>query len=137
MTADEKISLLNDLCGRLLTTTFIEITNNQGNTTIVPLTFQHILDFKQSLISIMPYYRANISCMTDDEKKHLHELLDLSTNDIVANIKTNNCGIDNDKYHFYYTYEIDRLNDQHFDYRHLIDKGLALEAPEQMYYDKQ
>ena len=136
MTAEEKTSLLNDLCGRLLTTTFVEITDNQGNTTIVPLTFQHILDFKQSLISIKPYYRP-ISSMTDAEKKHLHRLLDLSADDIVTDIKTDNCGIDNGKYHFYYTYEIDWLNEQHFDYRYLIDKGLALEAPEQMYYDEQ
>ena len=30
---------------------------------------------------------------------------------------------------------IDWLNNHHFDYRGLIEKGLALEAPEEMYYD--
>ncbi len=68
----------------------------------------HIEDLK-------PYLRQ-MSSMTKEEIKEYHSLC----------------------YYYYGTYfdsadSIDWLNSHHFDYRGLIEKGLALEAPEGMY----
>jgi hypothetical protein len=65
---------------------------------------------------IMPYLRPMFS-MTEDEKKEEWELWDIVT-------KTRN------DLHYLYT---DFLASHHLDYRGLIEKGLALEAPEDMY----
>ena len=67
-------------------------------------------------ISIKPYLRP-MSSMTEKERKehNLHRLSKWSTySEYCANV-------------------IDWLNAHHFDYRGLIEKGLALEAPEGMY----
>ena len=63
------------------------------------------------LESIKPYLRP-LSSMTEEEKKESGELYKKNT------------GMWDD---------LDWLNAHHFDYRGLIEKGLALEAPEDMY----
>ena len=82
---------------------------------------------------VKPYLRP-MSSMTDEEKEELQSLCD-------------GIEIDDDGNHFHYTTiysdvesfrgvdfgAIDWLNAHHFDYRGLIEKGLALEAPEDMY----
>ena len=65
---------------------------------------------------VLPYLRP-MSNMTEEERKehNLHRLSKWSTySEYCANV-------------------IDWLNAHHFDYRGLIEKGLALEAPEGMY----
>ena len=75
---------------------------------------------------IKPYLRP-MSSMTEEERRFL--------------LKFGTVGMDeNDKVFDVYPYGMERtmsvidfLNANHFDYRRLIEKGLALEAPEGMY----
>ena len=60
-----------------------------------------------NIFKIKPYLRP-LSSMTEEERKYFRKLA--------------------------FTYDfVDALNKHHFDYRNLIEKGLALEAPEDMY----
>ena len=69
------------------------------------------------IADIKPYLRP-MSSMTEEEKRGYIILDDLVTVDgvLVSSCET-----------------FDWLNTHHFDYRGLIEKGLALEAPEEMY----
>lgn len=84
---------------------------------------------------IKPYLRP-LSSMTEDEKDELYDWgWDVNDDNIYSGGST-------DANNVYQTYQkdlrdarwlIDWLNSHHFDYRGLIEKGLALEAPEEMY----
>ena len=74
--------------------------------------------YKENLGECKPYLRP-MSSMTDKEKTEYKK--------IAPGIAWH-YGI-----HFPTTNKIDWLNARHFDYRELIEKGLALEAPEGMY----
>ena len=83
---------------------------------------------------VRPYLRP-MSSMTEEEKKMLWEELDKDMVILETNIDTSiisvykgRCYRGNPIYH-----EIDFLNRNHFDWRGLIEKGLALEAPDGMY----
>ena len=67
------------------------------------------------LSEVKPYLRP-MSSMTEEEKAEYHSLCD------------SYYGI-----YFDTVDSIDWLNAHHFDYRGLIEKGLAIEAPEGMY----
>ena len=71
-----------------------------------------------------PYLRP-MSSMTDEEKEDFGVFIHIQPKRY--NGYTVNCS------HYYTVSEIDWLNAHHFDYRGLIEKGLALEAPEGMY----
>lgn len=76
----------------------------------------------KKVCNIVPYLRS-MSSMTEDEKK-IYKNLELS-------VKTS---VGLGKYSIWrYDDLFDWLNAHHFDYRGLIEKGLALEAPENMY----
>lgn len=67
-----------------------------------------------------PYLRP-MSSMTEEESEKFEEYLELQSEYTTgADIRF--------KYDMF-----DWLNSRHFDYRHLIEKGLAIEAPEEMY----
>ena len=67
-----------------------------------------------------PYLRP-MSSMTEVESEKYEEFLELQAEYTTgADIRF--------KYDMF-----DWLNSKHFDYRHLIEKGLAIEAPEEMY----
>lgn len=68
-----------------------------------------------SLETIKPYLRS-MSSMTPDERFEYDELNHFYTKGLTFNVD-----------------EIDWLIVHHFDFRGLIEKGLALEAPEDMY----
>lgn len=74
--------------------------------------------FIQEEIYLKPYLRL-MSSMTEEEKTEYRN--------IASGIEWN-YGIQ-----FPTTNKIDWLNERHFDYRGLIEKGLALEAPANMY----
>lgn len=84
-----------------------------------------------SLEDVKPYLRP-MSSMTDSEYKEYEEANDLDTLDssetLKENLKTKSRVRISKWYH-----GVDWLNAHHFDYRGLIEKGLALEAPEGMY----
>ena len=84
---------------------------------------------------IKPYLRP-MSSMTEEE---LHELQDVLGPGI--EIRDNIIDILDSSIHIFSLLELhavfDWLNKHHFDYRGLIEKGLALEAPEGMYNVKE
>ena len=128
MTQEEKQLLLIDLCARLRDriwvkigafsdytlvgydstkdTFTVELVDEHGRTNYIPGIFAD--DMK-------PYLRP-MSSMTEEEHRELRAVYDNGPNGLV------------DEYS-----HIDWLNANHFDYRGLIPKGLALEAPEEMY----
>ena len=127
MTQEDKELLLKDLCARLPygVVCYYE-TSDTSETMLGKLTFRSIESFatikplvsekdssmvySYKVISIKPYLRP-MSSMTNIERQEYGLVLcdELSIN------------------------KFDWLNAHHFDYRGLIPKGLALEAPEEMY----
>ena len=140
MTQEDKQLLLKDLCGRLPHKVVVDYGYNafdvhngnyvkHGSKCILTC---YLLDIFMSPRQnekgeyIKPYLRP-MSSMTEEEKKEYESLCIL----IPVNYDS-----DLSKYDYYTTDSIDSfdwLNIHHFDYRGLIEKGLALEAPEGMY----
>jgi len=79
-----------------------------------------------------PYLRP-MSSMTEEEKEELLEIVGKESDIVCEQLKNNDCGIKEGKYHFNSVLELDFLLSHHFDFRGLIPKGLALEAPKDMY----
>ena len=142
MTQEEKDLLLKDLCARLPY-------NVQGVTSegvVSPLIVKREADW--DIITSLNYrivkygwkpYLRPMSSMTEEEKKKLK-----------ADTCPEETGYFDEKYlicpmnHFgeFISYEfmsaiLEWLNAHHFDYRGLIEKGLAIEAPEGMYKYKE
>lgn len=106
MTQEEKQLLLKDLCGRLTTDVMIAI---EGKSDRLYLN-GGMLDLMWSgKMNYKPYLRPMPS-MTEEEEDELNSA------------RMGNYGED-----------VDWLNAHHFDYRGLIEKGLAIEAPEDVY----
>jgi hypothetical protein len=128
MTQEDKELLLKDLCARLPYETFIEIIDKDGNVyDEVELGPEHINTARyDESTSIRPYLRP-MSSMTEKETYIFRQDI---LNDVEAMcIHSLGCG----KYSVAFTEANDWLNEHHFDFRDLIEKGLALEAPEGMY----
>ena len=115
MTQNEKI-MLRDLCMRLLYAVYAKTVNVLGDTNIVLICSENInLATSGWYKECKPYLRP-MSSMTEEEENKYNSL------------NAYEGGI------FPHTEEaFDWLNAHHFDYRGLIEKGLALEAPEGMY----
>lgn len=121
MTKEEKQILLKDLCARLPYGVKVHIiTHEWFYDKIEPydrrLDCDVIKGIRENRYTVKPYLRP-MSSMTDAEKKTLNSILD---------------------YEYYgedswMCEASDWLNEYHFDNRGLIEKGLALEAPEDMY----
>lgn len=140
MTEEEKKILLSDICARIpygliLRQYSDNYMNDYGITTDVPL-----IDILQSVLrgflTIRPYLRP-LSSMTDEEFKKLIIYTELQYDQLVLKDWDNGC-----KTLEFYLSEIphycvnkvfDWLNRHHFDHRGLIEQGLALEAPKNMY----
>lgn len=114
MTQEEKDLLLKDLCGRLPYDQIVQISlfRYDGIKRDIDLD-PHVTENIWEIIDkyhALPYLRP-MSSMTEEEE-------------IFYNIK----------YPYIKNYEqVNWLNAHHFDYRGLIEKGLALEAPKGMY----
>lgn len=136
MTREEKQLMLKDLCGRVPYVTFVyvdwhkteeleicedyEDDEEEPNIhTLISCNYYGECDLDDNLYKtiydIKPYLRP-MSSMTEEERKYYNSLSIL--------IADGEC----DVYE-----EMDWLNAHQFDYRGLIEKGLALEAPEGMY----
>jgi len=140
MTQEEKQLLLIDLCARLpygikCYEADVEYTFDIIGTTTNNKEFIFSDGYERNLEQIKPYLRP-LSSMTEDEKDELYDWgWDVNGDDIYSSSST-------DANNVYQTYQkdlrdarwlIDWLNAHHFDHRDLIEKGLALEAPEGMY----
>ena len=75
---------------------------------------------------VMKPYLRPMSSMKKEELKEFTKFTSLSMHRFICDATNTD--------HWYNTYEEeDWLNAHHFDYRRLIEKGLAIEAPEGMY----
>lgn len=130
MTQENKELLLKDLCTRLQYGVKISV-----NDKIESLQGINVLDnvveygsFLSSDIEEVKLYLFPMSNMTEEEKEEYYNLCfeeereELEFGEWVTRV------------YYHNTIEsIDWLNKNHFDYRGLIEKGLAIEAPEGMY----
>lgn len=117
MTQEEKRLLLVDLCARL---PYETIVRNYATDEDDVLTYTLLDDFEiVGLERIKPYLRP-MSNMTEDEKLEIKSYLCSIEGQLIG---------DNGRHIWYFDY----LKEHHFDFRKLIEKGLALEAPKDMY----
>ena len=130
MTQEEKDLVVKDLCARLPYGTIIR---NYATDEDDVLTYSLLEDFEiVGLEYIKPYLRP-MSSMTEEEKEEWHNTFD-SVYDLVPGGDPDNEDDYDDNWHEQPGIEsYDWLNEHHFDYRGLIEKGLALEATENMY----
>jgi len=142
MTQEEKQILLKDLCARLPyhllgkdtfgKTRELKVVYPTG--TIIA---QEIDGKNCSSCGFIPYLRP-MSSMTEEEKEELENIeekyfgqaLDKQIKECLSSSPKD----ESRKLEYFASSKIvDYLNKHHFDYRGLIEKGLALEAPEEMY----
>lgn len=127
MTQEEKQILLTDLCSRL--PYGVKIYHNLSET---PITFNSGHLNQIGVYNIKPYLRP-MSSITEEEEKELQEIHHDFKADRRWNIygcsRADDGGVDIVKMSDIITY----LNSHHFDYHGLIEYGLALKAPEDMY----
>lgn len=132
MTQEDKELLLKDLSARLLYGVKGIITYDKSNTTFtvegIDNNVLHLSDAEDCYVEDFKPYLRPMSSMTEEEKREYQSLQDTACSyhyefgDIVDDFLY----FDNDV-------SLDYLNSIHVDYRGLIPKGLALEAPEGMY----
>ena len=115
MTQEDKQLLFIDLCSRLPYGVKVKCGSE-----ILTLNINWLQMFQYHLDEIKPYLRP-MSSMTEEEREEFENLLEGIVDGIERWDKPDLCE------------EYDWLNAHHFDYRGLIDKGLALEAPKEMY----
>ena len=129
MTNDEKQLLFKDLCARLPYGFTVHRYSDNRNITFEKNEldeFSHFLEYSEGE-EFKPYLRP-MSSMTEEEKKEFDEFVCVDeeawNGDSIQGF-INQAEIMSDG--------IDYLLAHHFDFRGLIEKGLALEAPEGMY----
>ena len=141
MKQKDKELLLKDLCARVSHHVRVKVWLKDGTTEEGILDLEHnygdvLRDafYYNKIVDIKPYLRP-MSSMTEEEKEELSHLLPKDWS--VEIDKLNNFYFDMSPSIFMeidaFLNIIDWLNAHHFDYRGLIEKGLALEAPKGMY----
>lgn len=130
MEQKDKELLIKDLCGRLPYETKVSMNYGFGQPEIKKLCFIHISQLIGNQSTSKPYLRP-MSTMTGDEMREIEQM----NNNSIQHIDT--VGV---RFQAFYDtcynemYDLfDYLNAHHFDYRGLIEKGLALVAPDGMY----
>jgi len=120
MTKEEKQLLLVDLCVRLPYGVKVNYNGLTDYTLTNTLMVSHFYELMK------PYLRP-MSNMTEEEKKELLRFGGLHISESGEVIDVSCVGFER------HSEVQDWLNAHHFDYRGLIEKGLALPAPEGMY----
>lgn len=123
MTREEKDLLIKDLCARLpygVRARFCDGVKEEIDDVWDIDMFSGAINADYIIDDVKPYLRP-MSSMTDEETEEYKQFLE----DIEGYAYSIDC-----------VPQIDWLNSHHFDYRGLIEKGLALEAPEGMYKEK-
>lgn len=127
MTQEDKNLLLQDLCGRLPYGVKVTFAGYSGRDDCI-LNSQHLNStYAIEYLRLKPYLRP-LSSMTEDERKEFDDLSKFDEDVWMGNHKVGfpkNVRI--------MSKCVDWLNKNMFDYRGLIPKGLANEAPEGMY----
>lgn len=127
MTQKEKQLLLQDLCARLPYGVKVDVNFYYATK---ELSYDLLQDFITDEKSIRPYLRP-MSSMTEEEQKIFDDFCVIDEeawkgNGVVGFINQSKI----------FEKAINFLNLHYFDYRGLIERGLALEAPEGMYKNK-
>ena len=119
MTQKDKDLLLKDLCARLPYEVKCQVETIRGKRNILLDCFNiaHIFNFPNGLCKDCKPYLRPMSSMTEEEKKELWWATYCNDPNITEQSQRH----------------INWLNANHFDYRGLIPKGLAIEAPEGIY----
>ena len=128
MTQEEKQLLLKDLCARLPYRVKLGFENSN-----VILALKDYCCFTQQLFTnlVFPEHEGTVEygCQIYDYRPYLRPMSSM-TKEERKNFADHIANNDNVSIPLEY---IDWLNSHHFDYRGLIEKGLALEAPADMY----
>ena len=127
MTQEEKQLLIKDLCVRFPYGVICRMSAKDADVSITEkLDIGGIEHFIYGTMNVEPYLRP-MSSMTEKEWEEYERTFD-SVYDV------DDYGEYDDSWHEEFSiHSLDWLNAHHFDYRGLIEKGLALEAPEGMY----
>ena len=126
MTQEDKQLLLKDISARLPYGVKINVPHYyEDEDGIITLDAFWLHDIQNGRKEIKPYLRP-MSSMTEEEKEEVRQRFCYEWEESIMEL--------------YYSIEIrdvdcfiDWLNEHHFDYRGLIEKGLAIEAPKDMY----
>ena len=134
MTQEDKELLLKDLCARSPYKVMCQVSFDEEDVHIEPLeSVRPFMSFNQittsgSVVSIdcvKPYLRP-MSSMTDEEREEYRKFSYYGAAGIRDKDFTEMVAVPSFE-------KMDYLNSHHFDYRRLIEKGLALKAPNGMY----
>ena len=137
MTREEKDLLLRDLCARLPYKVKIKFVFNKDIEKINNLIY--VSDNEQSYIhnSCMVLTEDNIKYVfndwLDEYKPYLRPMSSMTEEEVAEFESITEELLEHGTSEEIWDTVIDWLNAHHFDHRHLIEKGLALEAPEGMY----
>ena len=144
MTTEDKQLLLQDLCARLPYMDDLKVARYIERDGVI-MDFIPKFTFNLDILNISmrnpefiikPYLRPMLS-MTAEERKEYKDMNVLDNCDEFSNIEKNIEDIKKNGEENYIqlprTYAQDYLNSIHVDYRGLIERGLALPAPEGMY----
>lgn len=128
MKQEDKQLLLKDLSTRLLYGVKVQLSDEGGELTqtLYSITPTKVNSWSIEQVDVKPYLRPMLS-MTEEEKEEFDNLYNWSCPNSKF-LRTKIIDISE---------LIDWLNAHHFDYRGLIGKGLAIEAPERMYNIKE
>lgn len=131
MTKEEKDLLLKDLSARLAYDVKVHIIDDDDCIMVCKLDNETI-NFVGSW-DIKPYLRP-MESMTKEERDELERICSLYACDRDCNEEYGIVILSDQTIYSENPFEaLDWLNEHHFDYRRLIEKDLALEAPEWMY----
>lgn len=135
MRQNDKELLIMDLCARLPYGVIVYLKYDENTSVTREMGLGSLHDIMFDSAEGKPYLRV-MSSMTEEEKEELKNLFDAEevTSDFICYLE----GGTLEEYLSHISYSfcseiIDWLNEHHFDYRGLIEKGLALEAQEDMY----
>ena len=128
MTQEERQLLLEDLCARLPYGVFINTTKGDGTLDTIQVCCNNDVicssEKGHEIIDCVKPYLRTMSSMTEEERNEAtqFEINNLGPIGFNWNLLVSNS-----------SELVNWLNAHHFDYRGLIKKGLAIEAPEDMY----
>ena len=135
MTNEDKQLLLSDLCARLPYDTWVDFVGitflvtgyGHGRVSLLPSPFSSTVGPCPLIEEVKPYLRP-MSSMTEEELQEYDTICTKLLNQYKAYPKNSFWVMtftDSEMFDFF--------NTHHFDYHGLIEKGLAIEAPEGMY----
>ena len=123
----DKNLLLKDLCARLPYGVKVLLHGSFTDSLCKTLAPNHIFGLQKEVLDVKPYLRP-MSSMTEEEKQEMSDGSSIAFESAMNGI-SGYCP----ETMAWSVYNVDYCISHHLDYRGLIEKGLALEAPEGMY----